>query len=106
MDKWRKNEQARRNIARKWEIVELREFLGISPYQRENPNNLAHRIWERNKDMDWMTPDAVVPFQAAIVDLSETIQLNPDYQALRNGTVSDELIAKTLGNYYAGRKCL
>jgi len=105
MNKWQANEQARSNIARKWEIVELREELKIKPKQAENPHDYAHRVWWYNRARDWMTADAVKPFQAAVEMFIEELEEKEDYQALLNGTASDELIEDTRVAYYLGRKC-
>lgn len=103
MADWTANDQARGNIARKWEIVELREACGVKPKQRENPTNYAHRVWLANKRI--IEDDEIVPFQWAVRMLIQELEWDPEYQALLTGTASDELISRTLGQYYLGRKC-
>lgn len=102
---WTKTKDARDKIARRHEIVELRDLTGITPHQQESDTNFSHRVWILNKDQPWMTLDAVKPFQAGIIFEAELIRESPEYQALVNGTAPDELIARVLGDYYLGRKC-
>lgn len=99
--KWRK-ESARPNIARRFLSVVLWRKYGVRLKQgKEDPRNYAHRVWLKNRRD--VPDDKIVSFQRDIVKHIEKVKASSQYQALLNGTASDELINLTLDNYTQAR---
>lgn len=102
MDKWRRNKQARSNIAKQWLKVRLWDMFGVSMRgKRNNPVNFAEAVWLKNKDD---VPEASIKsYQKAVVQIIRIEKESTVYQSLLDGTASDELIQETLDEYERAR---
>ena len=97
MNKWMKNEQARKNIATRYLMVELWYEYRLRLKRGENPVNYAERVWRR--EIDFIPDDEIVSFQDKIVATINEIKGDQTYQALINGIASDELIQEIEEDY-------
>lgn len=97
MNKWMKNEQARKNIATRYLMTELFYEYGLRLKWGENPVNYAHRVWI--KDAKEIPNGEIVSYQKEVVEFIKGIKATETYQQLVDGTASDELINEVEGNY-------